>query len=209
MRSNKKIVFISKNEELYKSFKRALSAVGSMTVLLFTNDSLKKKNRVVLISTPEDRIHELFYETIRSKHLNPIVVIGFKEKESFEKEFPIFHDHPYNHAYIRIPFNLKEFIDLLKNMIPISSQAIRKAICGSDSGYKGYLLKLLSHDLLKDKERCIEILHTTGNYLKDKKLTKEIEDTTKDIEKEKDWSSIAHGIGKRLENKIKGEDSNG
>lgn len=210
MNAGKQIVLISENEELYKSFTRALNAVGSMTVLPFAKESLKNKNRRILIFPPEDRIHELFYERIRgANYLNPVVVTGVKEKESFEKEFPIFYDHPYNHAYIRIPFNLSEFIDSLKNMIPISSHAIRRAICGNDSGYKGYLLKQLSHDLLKDRERCIEILHTTGNYLKDKKLSKEIEDAIKKIEKEKDWSSIADGISKKLENTIKGESGNG
>lgn len=203
--SKKQPILICENEELYKSVQRALSAVASMPVLLFTEDSIKKKNRVLLISTPEDKIHGLFYEKIRSKHLNPVAVFGFKEKESFEKKFPIFYDHPYNHVYVRIPFNLLEFIDLLKNMTPISSQTIRKAICGNDTGYKGYLLKLLSHDLLKDRERCIEILRMAGNYLKDKELSCEIEDAMKDInEKEKDWSSIAAPIGKRLENRVKG-----
>lgn len=200
-----KIILFSKNEELYKSLQRALNAVGRMTVINFMEDSLKNKNRVILISTPEDKIHGLFYERIRSKYLNPVVIIGVREKESFEKEFPIFYDHPYNHAYVMIPFNLLEFIDSLRNMTPISSQAIRKAICGSDTGYKGYLLKLLSHDLLKDRERCIEILRMAGNYLKDKELSDEIEDAMKDIsEKEKNWSSIAETIGKGLENRIKG-----
>lgn len=203
--SKKQAILIYESEELYESFKRALNAVSGITVVTFTEDSLKNKNRVILISTPEDKIHGLFYEKIRSKYLNPVVEIGVKEKESFEKEFPIFYDHPYNHIYIRIPFNLIEFIDSLKNIIPISSQAIRESICGSVTGYKGYLLKLLSHDLLKDRKRCIEILRMAGNYLKDKKLSDEIENAIKDIiEKEKNWSSIAETIGRRLENIIKG-----
>jgi hypothetical protein len=202
----RKVMIISDNEELYKSFKRALKAVEGITVFRFVEDSLKNKNRVVLIATPEENIHELFYEKIRSKYPNPFMVIGFKEKELFIKEFPIFYDHPYNHAYIMVPFDLSEFINSLKNMIPISSQAIRKAICGSDTGYKGYLLKLLTHDLLKERERCIKILSMTGNYLRDKKLSKKIEEAIKEIrEKEKNWSSIAETLGKRLEKRIKGE----
>lgn len=209
MGKKREIVLISEDEELHKSCKRALNVVAGMTVFPFTEESLKNKNRVILISTPpEDKIHELFYERIRSKYLHPVVVIGFKEKESFEKEFPIFYDHPYNHVYMRIPFNLLEFIDSLKNMIPISSHAIRKAICGSDSGYKGYLLKLLSHDLLKNKERCTEILSIAGDYLKNKKLSREIEEAVEEINGTEDWSPIANGVGKKLYNKIKEGDFN-
>ena len=209
MRSNKQIHILSEDEEFCKSFKRALNAVGSMTVVQFTGESIKNKNRAILISLSEDKMPELFYEKIRgAKHLNPVAIIGFKEKKSFEKEFPIFHDHPYNHAYVKIPFNLLEFIDLLKNMIPISSQAMRGAICGSDTGYKGYLLKLLSHDLLKDRERCAVILNMAGNYLNESDISQEIKNAIEKINKEDNWATIASEIGKKLENRIKGGNGN-
>jgi hypothetical protein len=106
--------------------------------------------------------------------------------------------------YIDVPFDLVEFVATVKDMTPISSQAIREAICGSDSGYKGYLLKLLSHDLLSEKERCVEILMLVSDYLKDKKLSKEIEAAANKIKMESsDWSAIASRIGRELENRIK------
>ena len=88
-------------------------------------------------------------------------------------------------------------------MVPLSSQAIRMAICGSDPGYKGYLLKLLSHDLLSKKERCVEILALVTDYLKDKKLSKKIEAAVCEIETGSDWAVIASRIGKELEKKIR------
>jgi len=200
----KKLVLISDDEELYGSLRRALRAIGNIEINRFTKDSLKNKNRIVLIVTPDDEnIKELIYSTIRSKYLNPIVIINYKDSPLFKKEYPLFEDHPFNHLYIDVPFDLVELLANIKDMIPISSQAIREAICGSDSGYKGYLLKLLSHDLLSEKERCVEILSLVGGYLKDKKLSKEIEAAANKIKMESDWPAIASRIGREIENRIK------
>jgi len=201
----KKLVLISDDEELYGSLRRALRAVGNIEINRFTKASLKNKNRIVLIATPkEENLKELIYSTIRSKYLNPIVIINYKVSPLFKKEYPLFEDHPFNHLYIDVPFDLVRFVATVKDVIPISSQAIREAICGSDSGYKGYLLKLLSHDLLSEKERCVEILMLVSDYLKDKKLSKEIEAAANKIKMESsDWSAIASRIGRELENRIK------
>jgi len=201
----KKLALISDDEELYGSLRRALRASGNIEVDRFTKASLKNKNRIVLIATPkEENLKELIYSTIRSKYLNPIVIINYKDSPLFKKEYPLFEDHPFNHLYIDVPFNLEKFVAVLWDMVPISSQAIREAICGSDSGYKGYLLKLLSHDLLSKKERCVEILMLVSDYLKDKKLSKEIEAAANKIKMESsDWSAIASRIGRELENRIK------
>jgi len=200
----KKVILISEREENYPVLKRAINIVGNISVYTFTEDSLKDKNGVVLLAaTDEDKFQGLFYEAIRSRYLNPVIVLGFREEVVFKKKHPLFDDHPYNHSYIRIPFDLSGLIVAFENMSPISSQAIRKAICGGDTGYKGYLLKLLSHDLLKDRERCVEILTMSGDYLNDENLSKEIKDAEKKIKEEKDWSAVASDIGKKLENKIK------
>jgi len=198
------IIIITENKELYKSFTRALKVAGMIKVQNFEEKSLKNKKSVILISITKDKIHDLFYGKIRGKkHLNPVVVIGVQEKGLFEKEYPLFHDHPHNHAYIRIPFNLMEVVDSFKNMCPISSQNMRKAICGSDSGYKGYLLKMLSHDLLKDRERCLEILTICADYLSDKDWSERIDDAKRRIEEKENWSAVASNIGEELENRIK------
>lgn len=194
---------ISHNEELYKAFGRTLKALEGIPIFKFTDDCLKNENIIVLLATVEEELQYWFYEKIRSKYLNPVIVIGFEEKESFEKEYPLFYDHPYNHAYLKIPFNLIDFINLLENMIPLSSQEIRSAICGSEPGYNGYLLKLLSHDLLKDRNRSIDILTLVEKFLDDKELS---DDTRKAIEKikvEVRWDDRAYEIGKRLEYKLK------
>ena len=202
MRISKKVVLVSEDEELYRAFRRALRAVGDITVFKFTEDSLKNKRKIILLlAVDENNLQEWFYGRIRgAKYLNPVMVIGFEEEKQFKKKHPLFDDHPYNHVYIKAPFNLLDFVNLLNDMVPISSQSIRKAICGGDSGYKGYLLKLLSHDLLKDRERCIEILLMACNYVKDKKLAKEARESIKVLrEKEGIWHTIAFEIGKRLE----------
>ena len=126
---------ISRDKELYKAFGRALKALEGISIFKFTDDCLKNENIIVFLATVEEELQYWFYEKIRSKYLNPVIVLGFGKKDSFEKEYPLFYDHPYNHAYLKIPFNLIDFINLLENMIPISSQAIRSAICGSEPGY--------------------------------------------------------------------------
>ena len=201
----KKAIIIYEDEELHKSFRRALGAIGNIEVNKFTKDSLKNKNRIVLLAAPEEGdINEFVYSRIRSKYLNPIAIIGYKNRELFMTESLLFRDHPYNHYYIDVPFDLLEFIAILRDMLPISSQAIREAICGSDPGYKGYLLKLLGHDLLSEKKRCVEILSLVSDYLKDKKLSKEIEAVANKIKMESsDWPAIASKIGRKLENRIK------
>ena len=201
----KKAIIIYEDEELHKSFRRALRAVGNIEVNRFTKDSLKNKNRIVLIATPDDGdIKELIYSKIRSRYLNPIATIGYTDRDLFKKEHLLFRDHPFNHLYIDVPFDLLDLVANIKDMVPISSQAIREAICGSDPGYKGYLLKLLGHDLLSEKKRCVEILGLISDYLKDKKLSKEIEAAANKIKIESsDWPAIASKIGGKLENRIK------
>lgn len=194
---------ISRDKELYKAFGRALKAIEGIPILKFTDDCLKNKNIIVFLATVEEELQYWFYEKIRSKYLNPVIVIGFEEKESFEKEYPLFYDHPYNHAYLKIPFNLFDFINLLENMIPLSSQEIRSAICGCEPGYKGYLLKLLSHDLLKDRNRSSDILTLVEKFLDDKELSDDTRKAIEGIKAEAKWSDIAYEIGKRLEYKLK------
>lgn len=202
---NKKAILFSDNEELFKAFERSFRTVGCIEVCRFKEVLLKDKNRVICLTKNEDNLQELFYEKIRTKYLNPVIVIGFSEKEVFVKEHPLFSDHPFNHGYLRIPFELKELIILLNDMIPISSHAIRRAVCGSDAGYKGYILTLLSHDLLKDRVRCIEILEMASSFINGKELLAE---TKNKINKLKgnglNWPSVASELGQKLMNIIKG-----
>ncbi|WKZ15478.1 MAG: hypothetical protein QY317_16410 [Candidatus Jettenia caeni] len=197
------VIAVSEDEEVCLALKRTLKAARGITVLRFTEDTLRDENSVILLFTPECELPEWLYEKIRSKYLNPVIVIGFEEKDFFEKEYPLFYDHPYNHAYLKIPFSLIDFINLLENTIPLSSQEIRSAICGSEPGYKGYLLKLLSHDLLKDKNRCIDILTLVEKFLDNKELSDDIRKATEKIKAEVKWNDITYEIGKRLEYKLK------
>jgi hypothetical protein len=199
----KAVIVISDDEELRKALRRALKAAEGITVFTFSEESLKNKNRVILIAMFAEGINDIFYGRIRSRYLNPVLVLGFDAEEPFCKGFPLFNDHPYNHNYLRIPFGLLQFIDSLKQIIPISSQAIREAICGGDKGYKGYLSKLLRHDLLKDREKCLQILSMAKVYLNDRKLFLEIESATKTIRDEINWSAKASEIGNELQNKLK------
>ncbi len=194
---------ISHNEELYKAFGRALKAIEGISIFKFTDNCLENENIIVLLATVEEGLQYWLYEKIRLKYLNPVIVLGFEEKDSFEREYPLFYDHPYNHAYLKIPFSLIDFINLLENTIPLSSQEIRSAICGSEPGYKGYLLKLLSHDLLKDRNRCIDILTLIEKFLDNEELSGDTREAIEKIKVEVRWDDIAYEIGKRLEYKLK------
>lgn len=204
-KKRKSIIFISEDDELFKAFKRALKAVGNIEVFKFKGNLLENGKSLVLLTTTEENLQELFYEKIRSQYLNPVIVTGFKDKALFEKEYPLFYDHPYNHAYLRIPFELEELIILFNDMIPISSQVIRLAICGSDGGYKGYILTLLSHDLLKGRDRCIKILKMASNLINDEILSSETEEAIHEIkEDDLNWPSIASKLGQKFMTIIRG-----
>ncbi|MCR4342890.1 MAG: hypothetical protein NUV40_03245 [Patescibacteria group bacterium] len=202
---NKEVILFSENDELFKAFKRALKAVRGVEVCKFKTELLENEKRIVLITITEGNLQELFYEEIRSKYRNPVIVTGFEDRLIFEKEHPLFYDHPYNHTYLGIPFELEELINLFNEMIPISSQPIRQAICGSDRGYKGYILTLLSHDLLKDMDRCIKILKMASNFVNDNILSAEAEKAINGIKKDDlDWPSVASKLGQKFVNIIKG-----
>ncbi len=198
------LIIYTENEELYNAFGRAIEALARIAVFKFSENSIKDEKGIILLATSEDKMKDMFYEDIRSTYLNPVVVIGFKEKEVFEKEHPLFYDHPFNHAYLEIPFKLEDLIAQLNEMIPISSQDIRRAICGSDTGYKGCLLKLLSHDLLKERDGCIRILEMALAFVNRKELTIETEKTIGEIKKnDLNWPSFASEMGQKLMNIIK------
>jgi hypothetical protein len=63
---------------------------------------------------------------------------------------------------------------------------------------------MLSHDLLKDKNRCVDILITAGNYLKNAELSKKIKNVTKSLGDKDNWAEIVNNVGMELYNKIKG-----
>ncbi len=204
MRKSNNLIIYTENEELYNAFGRAIEVLASIKVLKFSEDSIKDENQIILLAASEDKMKDLFYEDIRPTYLNPVVVIGFKEKEVFEKEHPLFYDHPFNHAYLEIPFKLEDLIAQLGEMIPISSHNIRRAICGSDTGYKGYLLKLLSHDLLKERDGCIKIMEMVMRFVNRKELTIKTEKTIEEIrENDLNWPSFASEMGQKLMNIIK------
>ena len=207
-RKSRKQAFVdSTNDDLFRSVRRALVMIGNMGICRFTEASLMNRDNIVLLITWQDEdIKEFVYGRMRSrKYLNPISIIGYKKKDVFLKEHPLFADHPYNHCYLQAPFDLNDFVSSLAEMEPISSQAIRVAICGSDAGYKGYLINLLKpHDLLSNKKRCIEILFLINMYLEDKDVSKEINTVVKKIETKPDWPEIASTFGKKLESRIKG-----
>lgn len=203
---NKTVSIVSGESEFYNALQRALKSVRWYVIGAYREDIYDKKKKTILLYCEENELRELIYEKIRLKYLHPIVVIGHWKREFFESFHPLFCDHPYNHGYIEVPFELSELSAVLSKMKPISSQAIRKAICGADKGYKGYLWKRLDHDLLKDKDQCIRILRAVENFLDDKRITKKIDIAIKGIsEKNSEWSLMAGDIAEELKGLLRKE----
>jgi hypothetical protein len=123
------IVFISKNEELYKSFKRAFKVIYDVQISVpkrrFTHDNIVVVYDLVRNAKELER---WLCSMFRQKSRNPLVVLGVVDKESFIQENSAFRNHPYNHAYLTIPFELQQLVDILNKIKPIYDEDTRKFI---------------------------------------------------------------------------------
>ena len=208
MESNKKVILISENAELYKSFKRAFKAIINLNVVGYLIKFGIKQNIVMNIAMENNNINAWLWGEFRSiqKALNPLIVIGTKDKESFIKRNPVFSAYSDEHAYFRIPFDLNNLLGSIHNMKPIYDSVTRKLM--ADGFSKGYEYKLITHDLkiIKgDKSATIENLLRVRDFYQskgDNKTAKTIDEKVKAINSKDDWEQAALEIKNHLEERL-------
>lgn len=125
--SKKQIILISEDEELYKSFKRALN-IGSKTTTglelawsenigkLLDSSSLEDKRIVIFLQAKDISEMRRYRNLIRVKKIyNPFVAIvfGSQQKGDFIND-----EH---HCYIDIPFELERLSAIINKVRPIPS----------------------------------------------------------------------------------------
>jgi len=211
MESNKKVILISENEELYKSFKRAFKAIVNLKVVGYLIKFGIKQNIVMNITIDNNDINTWLWGEFRSikKALNPLIVIGTEDKESFIKKNPVFSAYSDEHAYFRIPFDLNNFLGKVRNMKPIYDNVTRKLMVKDFS--KGYEYTLITHDLkiIKgDKTPTIENLLQIRDFYQskgDNKTAKIIDEKVKAINSKDDWEQVALEIKNYLEERLRGK----
>lgn len=205
MRLNRQAVLISENEELYKSLRRALYAVGNLEVSKrgYTQD---KNGVLIYVDNNKENLEKWICEKFRSRYLNPVITLGIEIKEDFEARLPLFKDRPYSHSYLSIPFTLKKLIDQIGKVKPIYDSVTRKIM--HEDYCKLYEYKLITHDLKilsGDKEKTIKNFYTARDFYRrkgDKNTVKFIAGAVEKIKEKNDWERVAQDAKKILESKF-------
>ncbi len=204
---NKKAVLISENEELYGSFKRAFKTIANFELIRYSGEFKRKQNVVISIKEDNDIDSWLWSEfRTKKKALNPLIVIGTKDKSSFFNSNPVFTDYSKEHIYIQIPFDLMELLNAISKLKPIYDNVTRKLIVSDYS--KGYEYKLITHDLkiIKgDQQTTIDNLIKVKEFYSSKgnsKIVKIINERIKGIQANDDWEQTALEIKQYLEERL-------
>jgi len=206
---SKRVVVITDNEELYIALERAFRfLLGMRCVRMDSKASIGKNSPILIILFEEQKVKSWLWEKIRKKYLNPVLVIGTEGTADFEKRNPVFKHHAYSHCYVQMPFLLQNIITRITSFLkPIYNQQERKLIYNSYSKCEMTLLKLLDHDLLKNKKGCIDIFLQVKEYFlerNDQKMGNYIDSYLEKIKKEEMWASQADQLAKILKDNIRG-----
>ncbi len=211
---SKRVVVITDNEELYIALERAFRfLLGMRCVRMDSEASIGKNSPILIILFEEQKVKSWLWEKIRKKYLNPVLVIGTEDIVDFEKRNPVFKHYLHSHYYIQVPFLLQDIITRITSFLkPIYNQQERKLIYNCYSKRETALLKLLDHDLLKNKKGCIDIFRQVKKYFlerNDQKMANYIASCLEKIKKEEMWANQAYQLAKILKDNIRGRILNG
>lgn len=203
-------IFISEDDELYRTFRRALGELANIRLERCIG-KLGKKDKVVIYPMKGREFSSWYCGEFRSKKkaLNALIVIGTEDNESFLKQNPVFENYPDEHAYFQIPFSLRSFLDRISMLKPIYDQTTRRLML-TDFCHE-YEYKLITHDLkiIKDnKNETIDNLSQVKDFYRSKgdaEVTKIIDDKIKEIQTKDDWLQVALEIKNYLKERLKGK----
>jgi len=203
-KSVKKVIIFFDNEELYKSYKRALEVIADMQIAKYSDKSNDKSDTVLYTLNEPDSWWEF---RTNKKALNPLIIFGFEDEDTFVKRNPAIKAYNKEHAYIQIPFDLNSLIKVIKKLNPLYDHATRKMMV--NNYLNRYEHKLITHDLKiigNDKKVTISNFKKVVNFYKSKgmkEIASEINSGIKNIEQNKNWQHIALSMKECLENRLK------
>ncbi|MEW6419758.1 MAG: hypothetical protein AB1480_16865 [Nitrospirota bacterium] len=210
----RKIIIVSEDEELRESFNRAFKTLLGIKVIKF-NKSFDRKTDIILyyLNKSSKDFDGWFCGLFRKKSLNPLIVIGINNEGAFIRDNPVFRNHPYNHAYITIPFRLQQFMDILNKIKPVYDDDTRMFIVNDYC--KNYEYSLVTHELKiinKDKEKTLNNFAIVRDFYKgagNKNKVNFIDGIMKKIKENDDWLNIAIKAKQTLVNDVEKGKANG
>lgn len=205
---NRSAILRSEDEEFYKALKRALEAIANIELERYSG-KVNGKSKVLIYVLNNRDINSWYCGEFRTKKmaLNPLIVIGTEDNESFLKRNRVFKAYSEEHAYFEIPFSLRSFLDKISMLKPIYNQITRKLMVKDFCG--GYEYTLITHGLKiirGDKDATIDNLLGGRDFYRskgDNKTAKVIDEKIKEIQSRDDWEQVALEIKNYLEERLR------
>jgi hypothetical protein len=205
----KSATLVSEDEELYRALKRASKAIANIRLEKYFR-KVNGKDKVVIYQLNSREFSSWYCGEFRTKKraLNPLIIIGTEDKESFLHQNPILKFYSDEHAYFQIPFSLRKFLDKISNLKHIYDQSTRKLMVKEFCS--GYEYKLITHDLkiIKDNKTATidNLLQVRDFYLSkgDNKTAKIIDKKIEKIQSRDDWEQIALEMKNDLVERLRG-----
>jgi len=209
MTIKKKCIIVTDNDELYLSFRRAIRVHCGLDVIKF-DGKYGDKNSVVLLFE-ESNFESWLWGEFRGRKsaLNPLVLLGTEDEASFKQRNAVFKPYSAEHTYLRIPFDLKQLVQVIEEMKPIFDQVTRKIIVNNFA--KEYEWKLITHDLkiiAGDKDSSIRNIMKAQEYyasINDMTAINCIKDGLESIDPDSDWERCLLDIKEDLVRRYKGK----
>lgn len=197
----KKLSVVSDNNELLRAFNRAMRAVAGTEVVTYESAPHSDQTITIFVMESTDFDSWLWGE-FRVRSRAPLVVLGFEDKESFVSKHPVFKKHIVNHAYIEIPFRLRQLVSVLEKIRPIYDDDTRRFMVNDFC--KAYEYALITHGLkiiANDKELTLKNLKAVEDFYEakgDKDKIDFLAKTTREMRESNEWLDMAAKAKKRL-----------
>lgn len=187
---SKNILIVAHDTEVADCLKNALSFVASVQATQFAIAATKILTRspqavLLLYTSSNDSLRDWLWGKIREKKFkNPVLVIGYANKDDFIAEHPIFDKkfkYDGSHCYFPIPFKLDELRAALFNLQCLESSDLTVILnfFATDKKY----IRMILHDVNGTaKPSCDEVRSRFGiarryfEKINDSSLLKRIDD---------------------------------
>ncbi len=149
----RKIILISENEELYKSFNRALLPnviTKEADIKNIKGHITNNKDIILFICNDRNEIYKLLWDDVRIdlRCKNPVIFLGFHKNKStedirdlvFEKK-----ETKESHRYLQIPFFIDDLYESISNAKPFTGKL--SMLIEKYCDWKGIVYQILTHEL--------------------------------------------------------------
>lgn len=140
----KKAIFVSNNEEYFSALAIAFECSQRIKLFKYEGKYINKNYIVIYLLDESNNFDSWFWNDFRKRTLNPLVVIGAEDEETFIKKHSVFKKYQYAHEYFPL-FKFKQLMATVLTMRPIFNQDTRREIVRREA--TGFEWQLIDHDL--------------------------------------------------------------